>query len=262
MAGDWIKMRTALAEDPAVISIASKLDMEEFAVVGRLHQLWSWADHQSRDGHASGVTQKWVDRYLERDGFAAALVEVGWLIIDDTGITLPNFDRHNGETAKTRALGSKRKQKERGNVTQEHGQMSRSDRDKSVTREEKRREEIVVQDSVTVVPIRPEQQPSDLTDHNESDFARAVAGVYAKVWSLDNPPPVGMVLGNTVCMRARSYAPATSLDWWELYFERCLADGFLNGTKNPKFCADFGYLISEKTFAGVINASQLEAAHG
>ena len=35
-------------------------------------------------------------------GFADALEEVGWLSADDE-LTLPNFDRHNGKTAKTRA---------------------------------------------------------------------------------------------------------------------------------------------------------------
>ena len=35
VAGDWIPMRTDLAEDPAVIAIAAATDLDEFAVVGR-----------------------------------------------------------------------------------------------------------------------------------------------------------------------------------------------------------------------------------
>jgi hypothetical protein len=148
MAGDWIKMRADLAEDPAVIAIGAKLGMDEFSVVGRLQCLWSWADGQSRDGHASGVTQQWVDRKVQRDGFAQAMCDVGWLSVDNSGITIPNFDHHNGDTAKTRALGTKRKQKERlspighADVPDSVRNMSRSERDKSETREEKRREEI------------------------------------------------------------------------------------------------------------------------
>jgi len=147
MAGDWIKMRADLAEDPAVIAIGAKLGMDEFSVVGRLQCLWSWADGQSRDGHASGVTQQWVDRKVQRDGFAQAMCDVGWLSVDNSGITIPNFDHHNGDTAKTRALGTKRKQKERAappghaNVSDSVRDSSRSERDKSETREEKRREE-------------------------------------------------------------------------------------------------------------------------
>jgi hypothetical protein len=148
MAGDWIKMRADLAEDPAVIAIGAKLGMDEFAVVGRLQCLWAWADGQSRDGHASGVTQQWIDRKVQRDGFAQAMCDVGWLSVDNSGITIPNFDHHNGDTAKTRALGTKRKQKARAAPTghavvpESVRDTSRSERDKSETREEKRREEL------------------------------------------------------------------------------------------------------------------------
>jgi len=136
MAGDWIKMRTNLADDPAVIGIADALDLDEDTVVGKLHRLWSWADSQSRDGHAASVTKKWVDRYVRADGFADAMISVGWMIVDKSGVTLPNFDRHNGKTAKTRALSSDRQSRKRhGDVTEE----SRDERDKNVTREEKRR---------------------------------------------------------------------------------------------------------------------------
>ncbi len=141
MAGDWIKMRNDLVEDPAVIDMAAQLDVDEFAVIGRLHALWAWADRQSRDGHAVGVTKSWIDRKVQRDGFATAMCSVGWLEVTDTGIAFPNFANHNGESAKTRALGTVRKQKQRS-VTALSNDVSRTERDKSETREEKRREEI------------------------------------------------------------------------------------------------------------------------
>jgi hypothetical protein len=142
MAGDWIKMRIDLVEDPAVIGMADALSLDEFAVVGRLHTLWGWADSQSRDGHASCVTAKWIDRKLRCDGFAAAMVAAHWLVITEGGVEFPHFDRHNGETAKQRGLASQRKKKSRENVTQNVTVESRNDRDTCVTREEKRREEI------------------------------------------------------------------------------------------------------------------------
>lgn len=149
MAGDWIKMRNDLADDPAVIGIAALTDLDEFAVVGRLQHLWAWADRQSRDGHAEGVTFVWIDRKVRCDGFAAAMEKLAWLVKTETGIFFPNFDRHNGEPAKKRALGANRKQKQRSCpedvphvVTQGVPQESRGLRDKSVTREEKRREDI------------------------------------------------------------------------------------------------------------------------
>ena len=111
-------------------------------------------------------------------------------------------------------------------------------------------------------PDQPGFEQMVLDDTNTADFARAVSIEYARTWGLPSAPPVGMQLGSTVCMRARSHPPAMNLDWWPRYFERCLTDDFLNGTKNPKFIADFSYLITEKTFASVINASQLESSHG
>ena len=62
MAGDWIPLRADVHEDPAVIAIAAALGMEEYAVVGRLHKLWSWANRQLADGNAACVTDSWIDR--------------------------------------------------------------------------------------------------------------------------------------------------------------------------------------------------------
>ena len=141
MAGDWIKMRTALANDPSVIAMAGALNVDEFEVVGMLHHLWSWADAQSRDGHVPGVTKKWIDRYVHRDGFANAMCAAGWLVVDDSGIEFPHFERHNGKPAKDRALAGERQRKKRASVTPPVTDESRGGRDNTVTREEKRREE-------------------------------------------------------------------------------------------------------------------------
>ena len=129
MAGDWIKMRANLRHDPAVIGMAHNLSISENEVVGLLHSFWSWVDQHSTDGSIPGVTFAWIDRFTERAGFARALKGVGWLVGEDGDITVPNFERHNGSSAKKRAQATVRKQK------------SRSVRDESVTREEKSREE-------------------------------------------------------------------------------------------------------------------------
>ncbi len=117
MAGDWIKMRVDLPTDPAVIAIAAALDCDEFDIVGRLVAFWSWADrHVSEDGHADGVTAKWIDRNFRHAGFAQALCDVGWLVIDETGATLPKWGRHNGKSAKERAMATERKRAERNEI--------------------------------------------------------------------------------------------------------------------------------------------------
>lgn len=108
MAGDWIKMRVDLMDDPSVVAIAVRLEMDEDHVVGKLHRLWSWADRHTIDGATSGVNDTWVDRFVAKKGFAAAMADVGWLVIGTDGIRFPGFEKHNGESAKKRADAQQR----------------------------------------------------------------------------------------------------------------------------------------------------------
>lgn len=144
MAGDWIKMRIDLANDPAVVGLAGILKTNEYEVVGFLHSLWSWADKHTTDGFVPHVSAKWIDKHIGKTGFSNALCDVGWLICHENGVTLPHFDRHNGVSAKSRAEATERKRLSRkscdGSKTKD-GQMSQKKRDKNVTREEKRRED-------------------------------------------------------------------------------------------------------------------------
>jgi hypothetical protein len=123
MAGDWLKMRHDLADDPAVIRLASLCGMDEDAVIGKLFRLWSWADRHSKDGQVDGVDLDWVDRLARCDGYGAALVRVGWLVETGEGLSFPRFDRHCSDTAKTRALGKNRVETHRnaGGVTGDTG---------------------------------------------------------------------------------------------------------------------------------------------
>lgn len=151
----WIKMRTDLAEDPATIMVAAKTGLDEFAVVGRLHRLWAWADSQTSDGRIADVNGEWIDRYLQAPGFAAALVDAKWLSITTRGVRFPNFARHNGQSGKARAANTRRQQVLRGGraqsattARQKRDRTSRTGRASSATearpekiREEKRRRE-------------------------------------------------------------------------------------------------------------------------
>lgn len=108
MAGDWIPMRTDLAEDPAVIGIADATGLDEGGVVGRLHRLWSWASWHTEDGDVKGVTFAWVNRHVQSDGFAEAMEKVGWLVSTKNGVRFPRFDEWNSQSAKKRRLTARR----------------------------------------------------------------------------------------------------------------------------------------------------------
>lgn len=114
MAGEWIKMRLDLASDPAVIRIRRAVGLDVDAVVGKLHRLWSWADAHTADGTAVGLDVEWVDETVAAPGFGAAMVAAGWLEVLENGIRFANFDRHNGQPAKVRALKKDRMERFRG----------------------------------------------------------------------------------------------------------------------------------------------------
>ncbi len=135
MASDWIKMRVDLADDPAVLAMSERLDIDPDTVVGKLHRFWSWTDKHTKDGRLPNVKTSWIDAHVRCAGFAKSVIEVGWLFENgDLGVTLPNFKKHNGKSAKVRADAALRQRKKRHkNVTKTC--------DKSVTREEKNRGE-------------------------------------------------------------------------------------------------------------------------
>jgi hypothetical protein len=133
-----------LGDDPAVISMAELLDRSEDELVGKLHRLWSWADRHATDGFAKAITARWVDKFTGVAGFGDAMSAAGWLIFKDEGVTFPNFDKHNGKSAKTRCNATTRQRESRKPCDKSVTHVtdpSRQDRDKSVTREEERREE-------------------------------------------------------------------------------------------------------------------------
>jgi hypothetical protein len=87
--------------------------MDELAVVGRLWKVWAWADQHCADCNAVSVTRNVLDRITSTPGFADAMQKVGWLEGLDGALSFPHFDRHNGQTAKKRALTKNRVEKTR-----------------------------------------------------------------------------------------------------------------------------------------------------
>lgn len=140
--GGWIKMRVTLGTHPKVVRIASALNADRLRVIGALHGAWVTFDaHADDDGLLAGYTLQALDECIGWPGFAAAMVAVEWLRVDDRGITAPHYGEHNGSTAKRRAKEAARKRAARaaGSRPQSVRKPSASDADKTRTREEKRR---------------------------------------------------------------------------------------------------------------------------
>jgi hypothetical protein len=113
MAADWIKMRSNLKDDPDVIMMACKLGIDEFGICGRLHAVWSWLDQHSTTGTGVRITSAYLDRLTACPGFAEAMRAVDWLRGRDGDLEFPDFEIHNGESAKVRASEQKKKQRQR-----------------------------------------------------------------------------------------------------------------------------------------------------
>lgn len=144
MAGDWIKMRGNLWDDPRVSKLCDLTDQSEAAIVGALYWLWAAADQHTEDGLMPGLTLRQIDRKTGVQGFGAALCQIGWLEDNPDGVRIVNFEDHNGTSAKRRCTDAQRKANARN--------VSASDADKQRTesgqktpnlgaREEKSREE-------------------------------------------------------------------------------------------------------------------------
>ena len=113
MAGDWIKIEHWTQDKPEVFVMADALGIDADEVLGKLIRVWVWADQQTTDGNAISVTFSLLDRVSGCKGFAEAMLKAGWLTQVSDGVRFVNFDRHNGETAKTRAQTAKRVRKHR-----------------------------------------------------------------------------------------------------------------------------------------------------
>lgn len=148
MAGDWIKFETSTSDKPEVWAMAQSLGIDADAVVGKLLRVWAWFDQQTQEGNAVGngasvtssVTKALLDRRVGVSGFCDSMILSGWMADDGQSLTLPNFDRHNGKTAKTRAMTAKRvaTHKAKSNADSVTSSVSGA-----LPREEKRREELV-----------------------------------------------------------------------------------------------------------------------
>lgn len=119
MAGEWIKLRTNLWDDPRIARLCDLTEQPEAMVIGGLYWLWAMADEHTEDGLLNGLTLRAIDRKTGVAGLAAALVQVGWLREAEQGVEVVNFDEHNGVSAKRRCMEAKRKAGSR-NVSASH----------------------------------------------------------------------------------------------------------------------------------------------
>src|SRR6516225_1556385 len=118
MIESWIAIEIGLPDHPKVRRMARSLAIEADTVVGKLVRVWGWFDSVSTNGHVDALVDADIDDLARQNGFASAMRDVGWLNGVDTGNVykgIPKFGSHHGNSAKKRALKSKRQARWREN---------------------------------------------------------------------------------------------------------------------------------------------------
>lgn len=107
----WIKVEHDTPTKPQVRAIARTLDANTDEVVGMLIRFWTWADRETEAGLIRFADLAMVDDVAGKPGFGKALESVRWISETPDGLVIPQFDRHMGESAKSRALAAERQRK-------------------------------------------------------------------------------------------------------------------------------------------------------
>ena len=243
MAGDWIKMRADLFTHPKVDKIGELLGKDELYTVGALFAFWTWTDKHSVDGRVDGATSRLINRATRVDGLAEALVAVGWLVIDDKGITLPGFGEHNGDSAKERSLKNQRqarwRDKKSGKSVDANVDVPASTTPS--TREEKRREE---KDKSREPAGSDCPQAAIVSLYHEL----LPANPRMKVWDGDR--------AKALRARWREDSKRQDLDYWRRFFIHVSASPFLTGQVDGQggrpFLPGLDWLVKPSNFAKVI----------
>ena len=213
----WIKVSTQLINKPEVFSIANSLAMTRAEVVGHLVSVWAWFDSNSESGELAGCCSM-IDA-LTSAGFADAMQEINWLTCEGGRITLPNFSRHNGSTAKKRAQGQLRQKKFREKV---------EDNAPSVTKPslEERREE----------KIRKEKTP----------YSKVV-----ELWNISNNPKISRLTDKRRSL-IKKLCQEFTLEQIEEVFKKVPTIPFLVGENERNWRADLEYTAKPDKFLKIL----------
>ncbi len=110
---DWIKVEKGTPDKTEILHIARVCGVSANEAFGAWFRLWAWFDGETGDGHLRFLRKEDCDAKAGLAGIGEALAAVGWIEFGDGGAVVINWDRHNGDSAKKRAMATLRKQRER-----------------------------------------------------------------------------------------------------------------------------------------------------
>ena len=113
MAGDWIKVEECTPGKTEIREAARLCGISRSDAFLAWFRLYCWLGKQTADGYVQFLRHEDVDDESGVKGFGAAMAAVGWLTFDNGGASVANWDRHNSEAAKQRALTQERVRRHR-----------------------------------------------------------------------------------------------------------------------------------------------------
>lgn len=263
MAGDWIKMRDNLWDDPRVSKIVDMTDSSEAAVIGALYWLWAMADQHTENGILPGLTLRSIDRKTSVPGFAEALCAIEWLADHPDGVRIIDFEKHNGSSAKKRCQTAKRVANSRsGNADVTPPSLQEDDTGVSdaLAREEKRREEVIPSLSESAIPTCPHDELINIFAQQLPSLPLPNKGLWKKGknapalkarwhWVMTSCHESGSRKGERLATTSQD-----GLDWFSRFFGYVGKSAFLMGNSSDWAC-DLIWLVNASNFEKVLQGS-------
>lgn len=189
MAGDWIKMRSNLWDDPRVARLCDATDQSEAAIIGALYWLWAAADQHTTEGLMTGLSFRQIDRKTGIPGIAEALSEIGWIEQEQDGIRIARFGEHNGASAKKRAVTARRVAEQRKRTSNAESVTSKKSNAESVTGQQCNAQDVTGSQECNAGSVtesahqryleKEKEKEKEYPPHGDGAFADGDSGHYA-----------------------------------------------------------------------------------
>jgi hypothetical protein len=109
----WIKVETHTPEKPEVDRAMVLCRCSRAVAFLAFFKFYAWADRTTEDGWVPFLTPAVADNRSGLRGFGRALADVGWVTYESNGGRISHWERHNGKSAKKRAMTAERVMKHR-----------------------------------------------------------------------------------------------------------------------------------------------------
>lgn len=104
----WIKIDVDTPNKPAIVRLANDCGVSRGDAFLAFFRLYSWLDEQTADGTLYADAEE-LDAIARLPGTAASFARSGWLTFYPDGrLTVTNWQEHNGQSAKRRAMDARR----------------------------------------------------------------------------------------------------------------------------------------------------------